>query len=81
MRESVKKNKENLFKDFYISLGTMTSCICLLKSQKPESSLMSYLMTWVYLNLSRLRFSVPYVLCIGKEYDKKLKEPLPTLIS
>ena len=37
-RENLQKVIEDLFKNFYVSLYSITSCICLLKSQRFAST-------------------------------------------
>ena len=79
----------DLSENFYVSLGTTTSCVCLLKRQRFAQFLCqlmwsSWFIIWVndfseFKNLTRFCLSVPYALCIEKNNDKKSKEKiLPT---
>ena len=76
-RENLQKIMWHLFENLDVSLGTTTSCICLLKSQRFAQFLchlmwsrwLNYLVNdmSVVKNLIRFCFSVPYVLCIEKK--------------
>ena len=83
MGESAKIMKE-LSENFYVSLGTTTSCVCILKRQRFTQFLWQLMWSsWfiilvndlsVFKNLTRFCLSVPYALCIEKDNDKKSKK-------
>ena len=87
-RENLQKIISDPSENFYVSVGTITSCVCLLKSQRFAQFLChSMWPSWfnilvndmsVFKNVTRFCFSVPYVLCIEKKYnDRKSKKKNP----